>query len=812
MVNRVCANNGGCQATEAIIDLALNGAEVINMSLGGLNPMNDGYGVQETVINRLTVTKNTIFVVSAGNSGPGHQTVGSPSTARLSLSVAATGSRKLIERQHQWPGSGKPRSDGEDDHDFVMFFSSRGPTAAGGMKPDIAAPGTELSAVQLNAANGARPGLDTYWGTSMAAPTAAGAVTLLIDAAKRFNSHHPESTLPLDAITIRNVVAQSAVPFDATTFNTANHKQTHGQYTWIDEGHGMINLPAAWALLKSARDTRLPSAVFYEDAGKRVDVALDYQVRVLRKSPNGQDYTGIETGPADGQGGKEPRFGRGIYLDAAATDSLMGVHIARRLPASVQSRDDLGDLARLLTTTADQFEIETIIHGSDVEWLKAGTFAQLDCVGSPSTQLTLIGPGAVDQPEGGASRSNGFDASTLQVCVDRARVATLQAGDHGALIKAYRVNQGRREVIPSFIVPVYLAMPHATMAGQAAYEIDREISSFEVQRHYVRIPEGTSAVNVTIEVPEAKVSGGAVSGCSGVVLMMLEGENTAIPEELAPRSKGLVVSCEKTGVVSSKRHYTYSRLNPKPGIWDALVYGQYQYRDSRYKLKIEFARVDVSMSEINGTKTSLTGHVQLNVREGSGAITPDAQKSLMALNALIQETSSPINQDQELRVPGADGQLARHYSQDVATVIFTTGGLKGSDIDLAVLSCESAELNKCRVEGASGGATDEEKVTFTPDESRFYIPVVTGYTVTGGPSPFKTTEILILKNTEVGAVTVSKEDSGAFDVGYSFDVVGSKILAMPEFNSGLWKAAGDLTLRGGDGFNLVRIPVRVSAQ
>ena len=56
------ANNGGCNATEAFIDLSLNaGAEVINMSLGGLSPFNDGYGVQETMINRLTSLKNVLF-------------------------------------------------------------------------------------------------------------------------------------------------------------------------------------------------------------------------------------------------------------------------------------------------------------------------------------------------------------------------------------------------------------------------------------------------------------------------------------------------------------------------------------------------------------------------------------------------------------------------------------------------------------------------------------------------------------------------------------------------------------------------------
>src|SRR5690606_20988705 len=157
---------------------------------------------------RLTVLKNVLFVISAGNSGPGRQTVGSPSVADLSLSVGASASHRLVERQYQWPASGKPSTQvaGEtEDDDFMLFFSSRGPTAAGGFKPNIAAPGTELSSIQLNAADGARPGLDVYWGTSMAAPTAAGAVALLIDAIKVYNEAHPDQKLSTNALTIRKV-------------------------------------------------------------------------------------------------------------------------------------------------------------------------------------------------------------------------------------------------------------------------------------------------------------------------------------------------------------------------------------------------------------------------------------------------------------------------------------------------------------------------------------------------------------------------------------------------------------------------------
>ena len=394
MVNRVCANNGGCISTEAVIDLALNGADVINMSLGGLSPFNDGYNVEEIIIDRLTEQHDVLFVISAGNSGPGINTVGSPSTARHALSVGATASRSLIERQYQWPAKGKPGrlADLAPDHDddFLLFFSSRGPSAAGGFKPNITAPGTELSAVQLNAASGNRSGLDVYWGTSMAAPSASGAIALLIDAARKYNAANPASALPTDALTLRKVLIASAKPFDVSRFDPTTGETTRGQFTWIDQGTGMVNLPRAWAALKAERDSRLPSAVYAVDDGTRKDIALDYQIRVLRTNPNGIKYDGTIALPPDMLKLTGPRFGRGVWLDAKDTDSLVKVQIARRLPYSATLRDDAGDLKRLLVTTKDEFAIKTVIFGSDKNWVKAGTLNQLDCLAAPAAAGAAI--------------------------------------------------------------------------------------------------------------------------------------------------------------------------------------------------------------------------------------------------------------------------------------------------------------------------------------------------------------------------------------------------------------------------------------
>lgn len=828
MLGRVCANNGGCSATNAIIDLSLNGAEVINMSLGGLGPMNDGYGVQETVINRLTLLRNTLFVISAGNSGPGRQTVGSPSVARLSLSVAATASKKLISRQYQWPASGKnpfaaPTPAGADDEDFVLFFSSRGPTAAGGMKPNIAAPGTELSSIQLNAAPGARPGLDVYWGTSMAAPTATGAVALLIDAAKRYNALHPDHALSLDARTLHKVITASARPFDVDSYNVTTQARTHGQYSWIDEGHGMINLSAAWDALKAERDTKLPTAVVIESAAGRQPVDLDYEIRVLRKNPNGLDFTGSVDAPTDTQGGLEPKFGRGIYLDTNSTESLIEVQLARRLPLSLLRRPDLGDLNRLLNTSADQFAIETTIYGSAVEWLKAGSLEQLDCHSSPVGNLTVIGPGAVDNfsaaPDSG-NRSVGLRASNLQVCVNRELVSTLAPGDHGALIKAYRIAEGRRESAPSFVIPVYLAVTHGTLAGQAGYSISGSAPSFSVNRNYVQIPEGTSMVKVSVEVPATSHTAGTPGeGCAGVELMILEGVNNGIPAEIKDRTKARATNCEKNGLasVAAKRVVSYSRLNPKPGIWDIHVFGQYAFKNSPYTLHVEFAKVATSVASITGRSAALTGNLVFEVLESSLAVAPSAQTSVYSLNSLIQDLHPQIAQHQNLIVADAAGVQARSYDATVASVNISTGGAAGSDLDLVVLECtDAADIpGSCIIAGQSGGATDVESVDFSPLPGLFYAAQVVGYDVLGGVSTaFAFTEKRKLASRETGTLTIVPDSSNAnlFRVDFGFDVAASSILQSSLFSSGNYSAGGDLVIKGQDGASLVRLPVKVSAQ
>ncbi|MEJ3742981.1 S8 family serine peptidase [Actinomycetes bacterium KLBMP 9797] len=137
------------------------GADVVNMSLGTPFP-GDGTDPMEQAVNQLTKDSGTLFVISAGNSGP-DGFIGSPGAADEALTVGAV-----------------------DKNDALADFSSRGPRWGDrALKPDITAPGVDIVASLADGALLAEdwPVVDGRYlqlpGTSMAAPHVAGAAAIL---------------------------------------------------------------------------------------------------------------------------------------------------------------------------------------------------------------------------------------------------------------------------------------------------------------------------------------------------------------------------------------------------------------------------------------------------------------------------------------------------------------------------------------------------------------------------------------------------------------------------------------------------------
>ncbi len=142
-------------------------ARVVNMSLGGWPT--DGSDPMSQAVTRLTNQYRTLFVVAAGNSGPGDQTVETPGVATAALTVGAV-----------------------DAQDQLADFSSRGPRYGDyAMKPDITAPGVDIVAARAAGTALGEPVGQWYTsvsGTSMATPHVAGAAAIM---AQRWPSWTP---------------------------------------------------------------------------------------------------------------------------------------------------------------------------------------------------------------------------------------------------------------------------------------------------------------------------------------------------------------------------------------------------------------------------------------------------------------------------------------------------------------------------------------------------------------------------------------------------------------------------------------------
>ncbi|MEV8548700.1 S8 family serine peptidase [Streptomyces glaucescens] len=267
--SRACTWSGGCTnvaLTEGMIDLVVNrGVDIVNMSIGGLPALNDGNNARSELYTRLIDTYGVQLVISAGNSGPGANTIGDPALSDKVISVGATIS------QETWAANYGSRV----EKDYAMMpFSSRGPREDGGFTPTLSAPGAAINTTQTWSPGGPvaeagyslPPGYSMLQGTSMASPQATGAAALLLSAAKR-------KGIELTPATLRTALT-----------STADHIPGTQAY---EEGAGLINIEDAW-------DSILDGAKAHEYTVKApVDTAIDQ----FLKTP------GFGTGLYDREGG-----------------------------------------------------------------------------------------------------------------------------------------------------------------------------------------------------------------------------------------------------------------------------------------------------------------------------------------------------------------------------------------------------------------------------------------------------------------------------------------------------------------------------
>ena len=107
-------------------------------------------------------SNDALIIKSAGNSGKGHD--------QYSLGWGSGSYNAIVVGASTASGDNEPRAKNE-----VQLTSSRGPTPAGRKKPDVVAPGFEVTTTDRGG------GFDLFSGTSAAVPHVAGAILLFAD-------------------------------------------------------------------------------------------------------------------------------------------------------------------------------------------------------------------------------------------------------------------------------------------------------------------------------------------------------------------------------------------------------------------------------------------------------------------------------------------------------------------------------------------------------------------------------------------------------------------------------------------------------
>lgn len=218
---------------KAIDYAALKGANIISISIGSLLSMDDGDSFLSQKINNLSVKYNTLFVIAVGNDGPGIGSSAAPGNASEAITVGAYISPEIWNLNYN----------SLVNYDGLWDFSAMGPRRDGALTPNVIAPGSAVSSVNIWDSEG-------YFlldGTSMAAPHVAGAAALLMEHAK-------SQGVVFTNRSIKAALEQTARPVEG--------------FLPVEQGHGLIDVEKAWELLSTMRNIpKVSASTFNKAAG-----------------------------------------------------------------------------------------------------------------------------------------------------------------------------------------------------------------------------------------------------------------------------------------------------------------------------------------------------------------------------------------------------------------------------------------------------------------------------------------------------------------------------------------------------------------
>jgi len=188
---------------------------VLNLSFGIGNGV-EGHATIDSIIDAFAVDHpDILFVISAGNDGPGISTIDFPGSSEFAVSVCAL-----------FPGvfAQPPEPGVRPAADVLGWWSGRGGEIR---KPDLCAPGVAFSNVPPW-----NTGEEVSGGTSMAAPQVSGGAALLLSGLLQSGGQRAR------AVELRHAMVATAAPLAGATL--------------LDQGTGVLDIPAAFRWLKAS--------------------------------------------------------------------------------------------------------------------------------------------------------------------------------------------------------------------------------------------------------------------------------------------------------------------------------------------------------------------------------------------------------------------------------------------------------------------------------------------------------------------------------------------------------------------------------
>ncbi|MFC7219696.1 S8 family serine peptidase [Streptomyces polyrhachis] len=408
LIGKVLSDNGyGSESgiVEGMEWAKAQGADVVSMSLG-TQVGDDGNTPESLALNALSANGGPLYVVAAGNSySPG--TIGSPGSAAAALTVAAV-----------------------DKADERAAFSSQGPLSGSyALKPDISAPGVDISAAASQAVPGWTGGMyRSMDGTSMATPHVSGAAAIMKQAHPGWDGQRIKDALMatsrrLDAYAPYEMgTGRLDIPTALDAAVEATGSVAAAVYTWPHAGAAAAertvtyrNTGAADAVLDLALDT---TEAAYTLSAERVTVPAGKSASVtLTLDPSsvapGTSFSGQVLATDAASGDLVAHTGFALHKERELYDYTLELKGRDGRPAS-------GTV--VLTWEGNEFPFPVSVSGTTTLRLPPGTYTAWSYLDVPGERPDEQGVAFLTAPE------TVLDApATVVLDASRARAAHVRA-------------------------------------------------------------------------------------------------------------------------------------------------------------------------------------------------------------------------------------------------------------------------------------------------------------------------------------------------------------------------------------------------